>query len=91
LKTTSKSKSLFPTFSHLFPLEQGNGMAHPLRPKWQLDSKGRTVINKIVREELHLEKGAWGYMEVYGSPEAGKILLTVMDHGQTPKQRREQT
>lgn len=64
-------------------------MAHPLRPRWELDSKGRTVISKIVREELHLEKGAWGYMEVYGASESGKILLTVMDHGEKPKQRRE--
>jgi len=63
-------------------------MAHSLRPKWELDSKGRIVISKIVREELHLEKGAWGYMEVYGTPEAGKILLTVMHVGEKPRQRR---
>jgi len=55
-------------------------VAHSLRPKWQLDSKGRTVISKLVREELKLGGGAWGYMEVYGSS-PGKILLTIMDPG----------
>lgn len=57
-----------------------------------MDSKGRIVISKIVREELSLNTGAWGYTEVYGkAPDAGKILLTVMDAGEKPKQKRKQT
>jgi bifunctional DNA-binding transcriptional regulator/antitoxin component of YhaV-PrlF toxin-antitoxin module len=43
-----------------------------------MDSKGRIVISKIVREEIGLGEGAWGVMEVYGKNE-GKILLIVRD------------
>lgn len=53
-------------------------MSHQLYPKWQMDSKGRIVISKIVREEIGLGEGAWGVMEVYGKNE-GKILLIVRD------------
>lgn len=61
-------------------------MAHSLRPKWQMDSKGRIVISKIVREELGLGEGAWGVMEVYGKNE-GKILLIITDKGKPAKEK----
>jgi bifunctional DNA-binding transcriptional regulator/antitoxin component of YhaV-PrlF toxin-antitoxin module len=51
-----------------------------------MDSKGRIVISKIVREELGLGEGAWGVMEVYGKNE-GKILLIITDKGKPAKEK----
>jgi len=51
--------------------------ARSLRPKWKLDAKGRVTLKEIIREELGLNPGAWGHMEVYEN----KILLTIMDKG----------
>lgn len=52
--------------------------ARSLRPKWKLDAKGRLTIKELIREELGLNPGAWGYIELYSD---GKILLIIMDKG----------
>lgn len=55
--------------------------ARSLRPRWKLDTKGRVSIKEIIREELGLNPGAWGYVEIYGD----KILLTIVDRGMKKK------
>jgi len=46
-----------------------------LKPRLQLDDKGRIIIPKIIRDVLNLEKGTIMEAEVWGED---KILLTVL-------------
>jgi AbrB family looped-hinge helix DNA binding protein len=47
---------------------------HDLKPRLQLDDKGRILLPKIIREELQLKPGALMEAEIYGE----KILLTIL-------------
>ena len=55
--------------------------ARSLKPRWRMDEKGRVTLKELIREELGLNPGAWGYVEIYN----GKLLLTIMDKGKKKK------
>lgn len=46
-----------------------------LKPRLELDAKGRILIPKMIREEMKMKKGTLLEAELYG---LDKILLTVL-------------
>ena len=48
---------------------------HDLKPRVKFDAKGRILIPGWIREELKIDKGDVGEIEVYGKD---KILITLM-------------
>ena len=49
--------------------------ARPIIPRTSMDSKGRIVVPKLVREAVKLKSGDIMEIEVYGDD---KILLTIL-------------
>lgn len=48
---------------------------HDLKPRVKFDAKGRILIPGWIREELKIEEGRIGEIEVYGKD---KILVTLL-------------
>jgi len=50
-----------------------------LKPRVEMDAKGRILIPKWIRDELGLKKRALAEIDVYGND---KILLTFLSKGE---------